>query len=967
MGSDFKSHENLSESDLLKHLWDGLSDGLALIDQKGNILKTNNSFCEIVGFNSEEILNKPFSDFIHDKSDFKISSLRRFCTKRKENLPKACDLKIKKKDGTIIFIKSRFIFFSENPQTQSIYNQAQPIQDQAQPIQDQTQPIQDQAQPVEECSDNDSLLLMEIKDITDDIKMNSDLQKYFQIVEESPASVVITDKEGNIEYVNKKFCQITQYSFEEAFGQNPRILNAGKQSPSFHKKMWDTLLSGNTWHGIFLNKKKNGELYWENAAIAPLIDSNGSTSHFIAIKEDITQRIKAEEALKREKELFTSGPVFSIEFIPTEKWPKISIVSANVSEIIGYTPSEMTTDNFDISQHIHPDDKERVRDESLYYIENKIDSYEVIYRFKKKDGRYIWLHNFSNVCRDKDGKPTAFRGYMFDTSESIIAYEQLRESEERFRQVANNIDQVFWLRNEDKSKMLYISPAYEKIWGRPCDELYSDPSAFSRYIIEEDQPAVQEEYRLYLNTGTFDIEYRIARPDGEIRWIRAKSFPVKDDNNRVIKHAGIATDITDYKKLEKSLENRIVHEKILMEIAVGFINSPMEQVDSKVQEALETMGKFVSADRSYIFYYDWEKYVCNNIHEWCNQGISPQIENLQNVQLDNIKQWVELHINGSTFYEPNVSEIESEELKNILQIQGIKSIITVPMMKDSKCIGFVGFDSVKNTHTYSESERNFLLVFSKVLVNVISRKEILNNLIIANEKAEQSNKLKSAFINNISHEIRTPLNGLLGFGDYMLDESNSPEEKNEYYKLIKESSNRLLSTVNDLILMSQLQSRSVVANVENIELISIMHYISDILVTKCHQKDISVVKEFGTNPKQLFIQSDRNLLINLLNHITSNACKFTDNGTITIGVKEDSDFAEIYIKDTGRGIPKDKMNIIFESYVQGEYENNRTYEGKGLGLSIVKNTVELLNGKIEVESEEGKGTKFTISIPKSFY
>jgi PAS domain S-box-containing protein len=140
------------------------------------------------------------------------------------------------------------------------------------------------------------------RDITERKQAEEDLQKLSSAVEQSPVSVVITNPEGTIEYVNPKFTEVTGYSAEEAIGQNPRVLNADIQPSEYYKKMWDTIKAGEVWQGEFANKKKNGDIFWENATIAPIRNSEGRVTHFVAVKEDITARKKADQELKKAKE-----------------------------------------------------------------------------------------------------------------------------------------------------------------------------------------------------------------------------------------------------------------------------------------------------------------------------------------------------------------------------------------------------------------------------------------------------------------------------------------------------------------------------------------------------------------------------------------------------------------------------------------------------------------------------------------
>ncbi|MBF0450044.1 MAG: PAS domain S-box protein [Candidatus Magnetomorum sp.] len=148
------------------------------------------------------------------------------------------------------------------------------------------------------------LIVASIRDITERKKSEDQIKKLSQAIEHSPVSVVITDKEGIIEYVNPKFTHATGYTAHEAIGQNPRILKSGKQAPDVYKNLWDTILSGHVWSGDLENKKKDGQVFWERAAIAPINDTYGKISHFVALKEDITARKQAEEELKARERKF---------------------------------------------------------------------------------------------------------------------------------------------------------------------------------------------------------------------------------------------------------------------------------------------------------------------------------------------------------------------------------------------------------------------------------------------------------------------------------------------------------------------------------------------------------------------------------------------------------------------------------------------------------------------------------------
>lgn len=180
--------------------------------------------------------------------------------------------------------------------------------------------------------------------------------------------------------------------------------------------------------------------------------------------------------------------------------------------------------------------------------------------------------------------------------------------------------------------------------------------------------------------------------------------------------------------LQEQLNKQLDFQKLLMNISSEYINIPIEEVSESVNKSLKEMSEFVNADRSYIFRYDFAENTCSNIYEYCNEGITPQIDNLQNVPLDIISEWVEINKKGESIYYPDIQELPESNLKDLLQEQDIKSLLVIPAMLQNECLGFIGFDFVKNYHTVSHTEKNLLTIFTQVLVNVRERLVLERNL-----------------------------------------------------------------------------------------------------------------------------------------------------------------------------------------------------------------------------------------------
>jgi signal transduction histidine kinase len=305
---------------------------------------------------------------------------------------------------------------------------------------------------------------------------------------------------------------------------------------------------------------------------------------------------------------------------------------------------------------------------------------------------------------------------------------------------------------------------------------------------------------------------------------------------------------------------------------------------------------------------------------------------------------------------PDVFELPLGYARDILEPQGIKSVLTVPMMSNGLCIGFVGFDSVRRHHNYTATDRQILDVFAQMLANVKMRKEMIGDLVVAKQKAEESNRLKTEFINNISHEIRTPINGILGFSQLMLQDKITAADKLEYSKLLQQSSYRLMQTITNIMDISQVTAGTIKPKIDCMHVGVVLNNLVEKIKTECQKKSIQIIIDIPAGYEELEIDTDQKLFEKIMFHLLDNAQKFTNEGIITIGFEVDGTAIIFYVKDTGVGMTAEILDKVFNPFFQADTSTTRAYEGNGLGLPIAKGLVELLGGKILIESQEGKGT-----------
>lgn len=255
------------------------------------------------------------------------------------------------------------------------------------------------------------------------------------------------------------------------------------------------------------------------------------------------------------------------------------------------------------------------------------------------------------------------------------------------------------------------------------------------------------------------------------------------------------------------------------------------------------------------------------------------------------------------------------------------------------------------------------------IINIKQKKDIIKltkteeELKIALEKATESDRLKTAFLQNISHEIRTPMNGILGFSGLLKNPGLTGEEQQSYVNVILTSGNRMLNTINDLMDISKLETGQ---EKLKISLTNVNKHLNDLFTffkPEVERKSLQLEFNFELPDEDANINTDSQKLYAILSNLIKNAIKYTHKGSIDFGYTKKGNYLEFYVVDTGIGIPTERQEAIFERFVKSDIEDKMVYEGSGLGLSISKAYVDMLGGEIMVESDERKGARFCFTIP----
>lgn len=365
-------------------------------------------------------------------------------------------------------------------------------------------------------------------------------------------AIVIADRQSNIVWVNAAFERLTGYSSCDVVGQTPRLFRSGENPVALYQDLWDTIVSGDRWQGELINRRKDGSLYTEEMTITPLRTQAGEISHFVAIKHDITERKESERELRFKTALLEAQSEATLDGIVAVNEAGKVVLSNRHFAAIWRVPRELMLAGDD--QRLRDFVTDQIIDPKTFMEEVQ---YLYAHREEKsrddillKDGRL--LDRYSAPLIDSVG---AYRGriwYFRDITASKRAEDKLRLSEEQFRQLAENVREVFFILTPEPFQVSYLSPAYEEIWGRTRREIYDWPPAWIELVHPADRERVGAYYDRCLQGFQLQTQYRITRPDGSFRWIDARSFPVRDEAGKFVRLVGIAEDITR-RKLEEQV------------------------------------------------------------------------------------------------------------------------------------------------------------------------------------------------------------------------------------------------------------------------------------------------------------------------------------------------------------------------------------------------------------------------------
>ncbi|MBN1251157.1 MAG: PAS domain-containing protein [Bacteroidales bacterium] len=600
------------------------------------------------------------------------------------------------------------------------------------------------------------------------------------------------------------------------------------------------------------------------------------------------------------------------------------------------------------AEGVHPDDFDFCL--QIYVSAfDKREPFEMDYRLKNKFGEYRWIRDFGRPFYDLDETFLGYIGSCYDITNNkekelqlIEAKEKAEDSEEKFKTIFNMSQSLICIADINTSKFKFINPTFEKILGYRQEELLNKP--FFDFIHPDDIKPTKEvvEKKLQAGIAVQTFENRYLCKNGNYCWLNWNSYPVPEKG---VTYA-IAHDITKLKKNEKELKEKNEEYEA--------INEEYKQTNEELFNAknrLEESEKQLKRAQQTAKTGNWIWYIQENKLWWSDEmyNIFEIDKNTFTGKLDEViekaihpedKQAVE-QSNYSVMVNNKPIPVEYRINTNGGQqkyVLGLADKITLDRNGKSKLLTGI----VKDITDYK-----------------LTQKE----LIAAKEKAEESDRLKSAFLQNLSHEIRTPLNAICGFSGRLNKSNLSEEKRNSFVSIIQNSSNQLLSIISHVLTISALETNQEKVYIDKVCINNIIVDLLAIFKQQTVNQNISLYAKQPLNDKQSEIYTDKTKTTQILSNLISNAMKFTHEGFIEFGYNLKDNELEFYVKDSGIGIKVELQEKIFERFGQADLSINRKYGGTGLGLAISKGFTELLGGKIWVNSEIDKGSTFYFTIP----
>lgn len=795
-------------------------------------------------------------------------------------------------------------------------------------------------------------------------------KNFRSLIENSSDWFIKIDSQGVINYVSDPMTRNLGYTIEEFVGK--KIFDfIHPQDIPITQSLFAQLLQNPTQivSAEYRLKHKDNSWRWIESVGKNLFDDPDIRA-VIGNFRDITERKQAEDALRASEikfsSAFQSAPLalaittLAGQFIETNQ---------AFCELIGYAHEEIVGKTAIDLDLLTQESREKI---IAVLKDSDGTSRNVEVQFRVRDGslRDI-LYSLETIY---------IHGELHRLSTGLDITE-IKKAQEHIRYQANLLQNVSdaIIASDINFNITTWNPAAQEIYGWTAEEVIGKSL---RNFLQSTYENITEEQVLkqFLQEGEWNGEVIHQRKDGTKINILASVSLIKDSTGAPTTMLAVNRDITERKQAEKKLQWQNQRLRVLREIDMAILAA--DSVENIVRAALDHIRELIGCQRANVALIDWEKEEASNFVVSNAKGTD--ILQTATIPLSLIQNTIQILLQNQPLVVNNLKNIvDPPPQMQILIDQGLQSMCNIPLFSQNRLIG--SFSMSANTVDFFDEEKiNLAREVANQVAIAITQNGLINELQELNAKLEQrvtertaelnktnvqlehANRIKDEFLANMSHELRTPLNSILGLSEYLLEQYQDTlnETQQKSLQIIEASGRHLLDLINDVLDLSKMQAGKFdyypqLVNVPDLCTSSIIF-----VKSQATKKTIDLrfkieknISDFYADPRRL-----KQILINLL----TNAVKFTPNeGIVTLKVNTNAEknVIQFSVIDTGIGIAPEDLRRLFTPFVQVESSLNRHFEGTGLGLALVQKLTDLHGGSVEVESEVGKGSRFTIKLP----
>jgi PAS domain S-box-containing protein len=744
-----------------------------------------------------------------------------------------------------------------------------------------------------------------LQDITERKKAEEELRLTHFSVEHAPDAVFWMNPEGRIVYANEAACRSLGRTREEVVA-----LSVPDIDPLVSVAAWDATWEEIKTHGAMTHetqhRRKDGQTF--PVEISAKYLEFGGNEYSFAFARDITERKRAEEAVRKANEMVRAVVQASpIAITVLDDDDKVLLYSPAAEKMFGWSAEEVVGGRLPYITG----DAEGSHKDLLAQTQAGDRLSNVEMRRSRKDGTSVDFLLSTAPIFDAQGKAVAHVGVMNDITKRKRAEEALRQSEERFRQIAETIDEVFWMADPQIATIQYVSPAYERVWGRSTASLHANPRSFTEAIHPDDRTRVLADLEIQKSGQAFDHEYRVVRPDNTVRWVWDRGFPVHDDSGHIVRYVGVAVDITARKEAEAENARLVA---AIEQAAEGVI---ITNTAGEIEYANPSFSRMTGYDRDDVL------------------GRNPRI--LKSGKQDPAVYehlWTTI-LSGNAWHGELVNRrkdgtLYTEEL-SVAPVRGARGEIT-------------HFIATKQDVT---ERRNLEIQLRQA------------------QKMEAVGRLAGG----VAHDFNNLLTIINGYSEMALRRVKSQDLLRNHIAEIRKAGERAASLTRQLLAFSRqqvlapriLDVRNLVADIEkmlrrligeDIELVTIRHAASSQVKADPGQLE-QILVNLVVNARDAMPQGGK-LIIEVTN-VVIEGTYVDQHPVVTPG-----HYVLMAVSDTGTGMTPEIQAHIFEPF----FTTKEQGKGTGLGLAMVYGTVKQSGGYIWVYSELGRGATFKIYLPR---